>query len=94
MNQQKLYVAWQCYLGHRMAQMVSASHAEGMQRLHQKVEKATQDSWLLWSQGLGGNVVLLSGSGEGIVSIPVRGLPQVAKQRQRFKTDLVRMDCE
>lgn len=88
MNQQKLYVAWQCYLGHRMAQMVSASHAEGMQRLHQKVEKATQDSWLLWSQGLGGNVVLLSGSGEGIVSIPVRGLPQVAKQRQRFKTDL------
>jgi len=87
MNQQKLYVAWQCHMGHRMAPMVAASHSEGLQRLHQQVQKATQDSWLLWAQGLGGAVVVLSGT-EGVVSVPPRGLPQVVRQRQRFKETL------
>ena len=81
---QKLYVAWQCHMGHRMAPMVAASHSEGLQRLHQRMHQATQDSWILWAQGLGGTVVVLSGT-EGVVAVPPRGLPQVVKQRQRFQ---------
>jgi hypothetical protein len=64
--------------------MMAASHSEGLQRLHQLMQQATQDSWILWAQGLGGTVVVLSGT-EGVVAVPPRGLPQVVKQRQRFQ---------